>query len=75
MNWLDATNSLTELENLNTQHTDRQIVPIPGTNNTILVNANLLADCDEGDYWADYGLWLKSLPLTSETPLTQNPNN
>lgn len=74
MNWLDATNSLIELENLNTQHADRQIVPIQGTNNTILINANLLEDCDEGDYWADYGSWLKSLPPTTETPLL-NPNN
>lgn len=68
MNWLNATDFITELETLNSAHTDRQIVPIKGTNNTLLVNANLLEDCDVGEFWEDYGDWLRSLPTTTETP-------
>lgn len=74
MNWLDATNFIQQLEVLNSQHSDRQIVPIQGTNNTLLINANLLSDCDPGDYWEDYGDWLKSLPTTSETPVPVVPD-
>lgn len=74
MNWLNATNSLTELEALNAAHSDRQIIPVPGTNGTLLVNANLLEDCDEGEYWADYRDWLRSLPPTTETPDLPTPD-
>jgi hypothetical protein len=74
MNWLNATNFIQELEILNSQHSDRQIIPVQGTNNTLLVNANLLTDCDDGDYWYDYGNWLKGLPETVETPLPIEPD-
>lgn len=68
MNWLNATDFISQLDILNAAHTDRQIIPIQGTNNTLLVNTNLLEDCDAGEYWEDYGDWLKSLPTTTETP-------
>lgn len=74
MNWLNATNFLIELEALNNAHTDKQIVPIPGTNNTLLVNANLLDDCDNNGYWASYGDWLRNLPPTTEVPDLPTPD-
>lgn len=68
MNWLNATDFIVELEALNAAHSDRQIIPVAGTNNTLLVNANLLEDSDVGEFWEDYGDWLRSLPSTTETP-------
>lgn len=68
MNWLNATDYISELEVLNAAHDDRKIIPINGTNNTLLVNADLLNDSNEGGFWSDYAEWLNKLPTTSETP-------
>lgn len=74
MNWLNATNFIEQLNSINLNHTDKKIVPLTGTNNTLLVNANLLEDCGPGDYWEAYGEWLNSLPETEETPVLPDPD-
>lgn len=73
MNWLDATNFIEELNILNAEHNDKVIIPVPGTNNTLLVNSNLLEDCNEGQFWFDYSEWLKKLPQTNEVPDIPSP--
>jgi hypothetical protein len=69
MTWLDATQHLDGLAVLNAQHTDRQIRPIPGTGGTMLVGADLLADCVTGGYWEAYAAWLEALPETDAVPV------
>lgn len=71
MKWLDATLYIDELEVLNSQHNDRQIMAVPGSNNTMLVSYDLLQDSQKDDYWLDYKEWLNKLPITNEQPIPQ----
>lgn len=70
MMWLavDA-ERLAELDRLNSLHEDRNIMPLPGERGGLLVGVYLLGDCGEGQYWEDYGEWLRSLPETDEVPV------
>lgn len=71
MKWLDATLYIDELELLNSQHDDRQIMAVVGSNNTMLVSYDLLQDCEKDNYWIDYKEWLNKLPITNEQPIPQ----
>jgi hypothetical protein len=68
--WLDASNHLEDLASLNAAHVDRQIQPVAGTGSTMLVNADLLADCEHGGYWQEYASLLLSMPRTDEQRIT-----
>jgi len=66
--WLDASNSMAELVAINAAHDDRQIMPIRGTGGRMIVPFDLLADCGQGGYWADYCEWLAILSPTDSVP-------
>lgn len=67
--WLDASDHLDDLTALNAAYADRQIQPVAGTGGTMLVAADLRADCGEGCYWHGYCEWLEKLPATDAEPL------
>jgi hypothetical protein len=53
-----------ELQALNaTGDPTRQLSPLPLTNGNAALNADLLADCAEGQTWEHYGEFLESLPI------------
>jgi hypothetical protein len=55
------------LKVLNDDHRDRKIIPRRSINNNMIVNDDLLSDCNNpGDTWYDWKDWLLSLQPTDE---------
>lgn len=73
MKFLDASQHLEALAEINAAHTDRQIEPVPGEGGIMLVSHALLGDCGPGGYWADYSSVLLTLPETEAKPLPPPP--
>lgn len=57
------------LQSINSNHTDRKIIPRRSINNNWIVNNDLLSDCENpGNTWYDWKDWLVSLSPTNDTP-------
>jgi hypothetical protein len=58
-----------ELDGLNaTGDPTRQLSAVPLTDGNAALNADLLADCAEGQTWEHYGEFLESLPMDEVDP-------
>lgn len=58
---------LETLKILNDDHHDRKIIPRRSINNNMIINDDLLTDCNNpGDTWYDWKDWLLSLQPTNE---------
>lgn len=66
MGWLNATNSMEQLNLLNESSPDIKIVPIPGINGGQLVSDDALPYID--DYLIHFREWYLTLQPTNEFP-------
>lgn len=71
MGWLDATNSLEELQQLNDSSPNIKVLVIEGVDGGKLVSDNVLGDLD--DYLLHFKNWYLSLPPTNEFPKPRKP--
>lgn len=72
--YLDVSGHLDELALLNAAHTDRKVQAVAGTGGVMLVGADLLKECGEGQYWHGFASLLNSLPETDAVPVETEPD-